>query len=126
VVGDQGGPCQEQEEEGSLMNPRAATEDDGSNFAELLGKFGSNVNIEKRQRAERLASMRPSDKRRRRGPPRAHQFNVRISTQTQTLAHAMCKAEGWSQADLVEAAIAALAKAKEGAKAKGHPKGKTT
>jgi predicted HicB family RNase H-like nuclease len=107
------------------MNPRTATEDDGADFAELLGKFHTHADIQKRHRAERLASMRPGDKRRRRGPPRAHQFNVRISTQTQTLAHAMCKAEGWSQADLVEAAITALAKAKEGAKAKGHTKGKT-
>ena len=126
MVGDQSGVRQDQEEEGRMMNPRAATEEEGADFAELLGRFGTHANIEKRQRAERLASMRPGDKRRRRGPPRAHQFNVRISSQTQALAHALCKAEGWSQADLVEAAIAALAKAKEGAKAKGHAKGKTT
>ena len=126
MVRNQGGARQDKEEEGGLMNPRAAHEEEGADFDKLLGAFGSHANIEKRHRAERLASMRPSDKRRRRGPPRAHQFNVRISTQTQTLAHAMCKAEGWSQADLVEAAIAALAKAKEGAKAKGHTKGKTT
>ena len=105
-----------------MMNPRANTEEEGAAFSELLGKFGTHANIEKRQKAERLASMRPGDKRRRRGPPRAHQFNVRVSTQTQALAHALCKAEGWSQADLVEAAITALAKVKEDAKAKENRK----
>jgi len=108
-----------------MMNPRAATEEEGADFAELLGKFGTHANIEKRQRAERLASMRPGDKRRRRGPPRAHQFNVRVSSETQKLAHGLCKSQGWSQADLVEAAIVALAKAKQEEKAKENRKRKT-
>jgi len=106
------------------MNPRAATEDEGAQFAELLGKFGTHANIEKRQRAERLASMRPGDKRRRRGPPRAHQFNVRITSETQKLAHELCKSQGWSQADLIENAVLALAKAKEDTKSKASRKGR--
>ncbi|HRN87905.1 MAG TPA: hypothetical protein PK271_04825 [Hyphomicrobium sp.] len=88
------------------------TEDDGSAFQELLGGFGAHANPAKRARAERLATMKPNDKRRRRGPPRLRQFNVRVTEQTQAIAAKLCEAEGWSQADLVEAAIAALAKAK--------------
>jgi hypothetical protein len=87
-------------------------EEDGSAFGELMGAFGSHANVEKRHKAERLAAMRPTDGRRRRGPARKHQFNVRISDETQMLATKLCKKEGWSQPDLVEAAIAALAKQK--------------
>jgi hypothetical protein len=126
VVRNQGGARQDKEEEGGLMNPRAAHEEEGADFDKLLGAFGSHANIEKRHRAERLASMRPSDKRRRKGPPRTHQFNVRITSQTQALAHALCKEKGWSQADLVEAAILALAKAKEDTKPKASRKRGTT
>lgn len=86
------------------------TDEDGSAFQELLGGFGTHANVEKRARAERRAAMKPNDRRRRRGPPRVHQFNVRISAQTQSLAAKLCKAKDWSQADLVEAAISALAK----------------
>lgn len=88
------------------------TEEDGSAFQELLGSFGSHSDVEKRARAERMAALKPNDKRRRRGAPRQHQFNVRITEMTQALASKLCQAEGWSQADLVEAAIAALAKQK--------------
>jgi hypothetical protein len=35
-----------------------------------------------------------------------------VSQETQALATKLCEIEGWSQADLVEQAIAALAKAK--------------
>jgi hypothetical protein len=87
-------------------------EEDGSAFGELMGAFGSHANVEKRHKAERLAAMRPTDGRRRRGPARIHQFNVRISDETQMLATKLCKEERWSQPDLVEAAIAALAKQK--------------
>lgn len=87
------------------------SEEDGSEFAALLGGFGTNTDIDKRARAERMA-MRPNDKRRRRGPARVHQFNVRVSDQTQSLARKLCSANDWSQADLIETAIAALAKQK--------------
>ena len=87
-------------------------EEDGSEFDALLGSFGTHTNVEKRARAERMAAMRPNDRRRRRGPPRVHQFNTRISDGTQSLVGKLCKAEEWSQSDLVEAAIAALAKQK--------------
>ena len=87
-------------------------EDDGSDFAALLGGFGTHADVDKRARAERMAAMRPNDKRRRRGAARAHQFNVRITEATQALAQKLCKLEDWSQADLVEAAIAALAQQK--------------
>lgn len=87
-------------------------EEDGSAFGELLGAFGTHANVEQRHKAERLAAMRPNDRRRRRGPARVHQFNVRISDQTQLLATKLCKLEGWSQPDLIEAAIASLAKQK--------------
>ena len=87
-------------------------DDDGSDFAALLGSFGTHADVDKRARAERMAAMRPTDKRRRRGPARAQQFNVRITEATQSLAQKLCKLEGWSQADLVEAAIATLARQK--------------
>jgi hypothetical protein len=85
---------------------------DGSEFEALLGSFGTHTDVDKRARAERMATMRPNDGRRRRGPARPHQFNVRITDLTQALERKIRKAEGWSQSDLVEAAIAALAKQK--------------
>jgi hypothetical protein len=87
-------------------------EEDGSEFEALLGGFGTHTDVEKRARAERMAAMRPNDGRRRRGPVRAHQFNVRITNLTQSLAKKLCEGNDWSQADLVEAAIAELAKQK--------------
>ena len=87
-------------------------EDDGSEFAALLGSFGTHADVDKRARAERMAAMRPNDKRRRRGPARAKQFNVRITDATESLAQKLCELEGWSQADLVETAIATLARQK--------------
>jgi hypothetical protein len=86
-------------------------DEDGSEFEALLGSFGTHTDVDKRARAERMA-MRPSDGRRRRGPSRPHQFNVRITDLTQSLAKLLCEANDWSQADLVEAAISALAKQK--------------
>ncbi len=88
------------------------SEDDGAAFQQLLGSFGAHANPAKRARAERLATMKPTDKRRRRGQARLRQFNVRVTQETQVLATKLCEAEGWSQADMVEAAIVALAKAK--------------
>ena len=87
-------------------------EDEHQNFAELLGAFGSNANLERRGRAERRAAMRPDDKRRKKGSVRDTQLNVRVRASVSELARAICKAEDWSQADLVEHAIEALAKQK--------------
>ena len=84
---------------------------DGSDFSALLGAFGSHADPAKRAHAERLASMAPTDKRRARAKPtRAHQYNVRVSAETLRIATELCEKMKWSQADLVEAAIAALHK----------------
>jgi len=87
-------------------------DEDGREFEALLGGFGTHTDVEKRARAERMAAMRPNDGRRRRGPVRAHQFNVRITDLTRSLAKKLCEANDWSQAELVEAAIAEFAKQK--------------
>jgi hypothetical protein len=95
--------------------------EDGSDFAALLGAFGSHVDIAKRAKAERLAAMKPGDGRRKRIATRTNQFNTRVSNRTVTLAQRLIEefsrrdGKKWSQADLVERAIAALA-ATEGIK----------
>lgn len=94
-------------------------EDYDTNFSELLGAFGSHANIEKRQKAERLAAMKPDDGRRKRGVGRDHQFNVRVAKETVALAQQLIEmlserdGRKWSQADFLEAAIAALVKAEK-------------
>jgi hypothetical protein len=96
------------------------TEEDGTAFSELLGAFGSHANLEKRAKAERLAAMKPGDGRRKKGPTRTVQFNVRISEHAKAQADALLKEFGdrdgksWSQADLIEHALAVLAKQKRG------------
>jgi hypothetical protein len=87
-------------------------EEANQNFNELLGAFGSNANVDRRARAERRAAMKPDDKRRKKGPARDTQLNVRVRRSVSDLARDICKAESWSQADLVEKAIEALAKQK--------------
>ena len=87
-------------------------EEEDQNFRELLGAFGSHANVERRARKERRAAMKPDDKRRKKGPVRDTQLNVRVRGSVSDLAREICKAESWSQADLVENAIEALAKAK--------------
>jgi hypothetical protein len=82
------------------------------NFRELLGAFGSNADVDRRARAERRAAMKPDDKRRKKGSARDTQLNVRVRRSVSELARELCKAESWSQADLVEKAIEALAKQK--------------
>ena len=78
-----------------------------------LGGFGTHTDVEKRARAERMAAMRPNDGRRRRGPARAHQFNVRITDLTQIAGEEALRGRTTGhKPDLVEAAIAALAKQK--------------
>lgn len=85
--------------------------DDGDDFAKFLGEWGSHANGTKRAHAERLASMAPTDKRRKRAKPvRPHQYNVRVSNETQAMASELCVRHGWSQADLIAAAIAELHK----------------
>jgi hypothetical protein len=75
----------------------------------LLGAFGSHAEPAKRAHAERLASMAPTDKRRKRIKPlRPKQFNVRVSEETLAMATSVCELRKWSQGDLVEAAIVAL------------------
>ncbi|MFA5949355.1 MAG: hypothetical protein WC807_03640 [Hyphomicrobium sp.] len=63
--------------------------EDGSDFGALLGAFGSHANIEKRAKAERLAAMKPSDGRRKKGPARRNQFNVRVDDETLARAQAL-------------------------------------
>ncbi len=96
--------------------------EDGSEFAALLGGFGSHGNPKRRAKAERMAAMKKNDGRRQRKVTRPHQFNVRVDDDTKALAQALIdkfNAEGregsdkWSQADIVIAAIAALAKAEK-------------
>ena len=96
-----------------------AFEDDGSDFAALLGGFGSHANLQKRAKAERLAALKPGDGRRKRVAIRTNQFNTRISDEalalSQNIIDALSARDGrkWSQADLVEAAIVALAKSEK-------------
>lgn len=94
-------------------------QEDGSAFNELLGEFGKHGDREKRAKAERLAMMKPGDGRRNRGVKRPHQFNVRVSDTTKALADEIIKkfaardGRTWSQADLVEHAIAILAQSQQ-------------
>jgi hypothetical protein len=93
--------------------------EDGSDFNALLGSFGSHANIKKRAKAERKAALKPTDGRRMRVAVRTNQFNARISDEALALAQKCIDAMSardsrkWSQADLVEAAIAAFAKAEK-------------
>jgi hypothetical protein len=97
----------------------ADTDDDGSQFQQLLGGFGTHTNIERRKKAERLASMKPDDGRRRRAT-RTNQFNVRVDDETMEFAKMLIDKfserdkRKWSQADLVILAIGELAKAQKG------------
>src|SRR5262245_56307900 len=97
------------------------TEDDndGSQFEQLLGGFGTHTDIEKRKKAERLASMKPDDGRRR-GATRTNQFNARVGDETIALAKMLIEnfsardKKKWSQADLIIFAIGELAKTQKG------------
>jgi hypothetical protein len=90
-------------------------EEDGSNYQKLICGFRSHANIEKRQKAERLAAMKPNDGRRKRVKEPRAQFNVRIKEESVALAKLLIEKlsardkRDWSQSDLVEAALAALA-----------------
>jgi hypothetical protein len=96
----------------------AEPEDDGSQFEQLLGGFGTHTNLEARKKAERLASMKADDGRRRRAT-RTHQFNVRVDDETMGFAKVLLEQfsardnRKWSQADLVILAIGELAKAQK-------------
>ena len=91
--------------------------EEGSDFVALLGAFGTHGNLEKRAKAERLAAMKPGDGRRKRVATRTNQFNTRVGDRTIELAQRLIEefslrdGKKWSQADLVERAIAALAEA---------------
>jgi hypothetical protein len=91
--------------------------EEGADFAELLGAFGTHANLEKRAKAERLAAMKPSDRRRKRVATRTNQFNTRVGDRTIELAQLLIEefsrrdGKKWSQADRLERAIAALAEA---------------
>jgi len=99
----------------------AETEDDndGSQFQQLLGCFGTHTNLEGRKKAERLAAMKPDDGRRR-GATRTNQFNARVADETIALAKMLIEKfsardkKKWSQADLIIFAIDELAKAQKG------------
>jgi hypothetical protein len=94
-------------------------QEDGSAFNELLGEFGKHGDREKRAKAERLAMMKPGDRRRKRPVTRPNQFNVRISDAAKALADELIKqfaardGHAWSQADLVEHAIEVLAQSQQ-------------
>jgi ribosome-binding protein aMBF1 (putative translation factor) len=81
------------------------------NFNELLGTFGSHANVNSRARRERRASMKVDDKRRKKGDARDTQLNVRVRESVSNLVRKICKDKSWSQADLIENAIEALAEA---------------
>lgn len=90
--------------------------DDGSDFAALLGSFGSPANkqrLEKRAKAERMAALKKGDGRRNRAVTRPHQFNVRVDDETLRLTKALAAKLNGSHADIVIMAIAALAKAEK-------------
>src|SRR5262245_1817690 len=97
----------------------AEQQKDGSDFSELLGAFGKHGDRGKRAKAERLAMMKPGDGRRNRGVKRPNQFNVRVSDATEGLADELIKqfsardGRTWSQADLIEHAIAVLAQSQQ-------------
>ena len=88
-------------------------DDTSANFKELLGAFGSNADVGRRARAERRAAMQPGDKRRKKGAVRDTQWNTRIRQSVAEIGRSLCKAQGWSQADLTEHAIEALHKSLE-------------
>jgi len=95
-----------------------AEEEYNTDFDKLLGSFGAHANIEKRRKSERLAAMQPSDGRRKK-IGRDRQFNVRITKESFALAQHLIEklsardGRKWSQADFLEAAITALAKAEK-------------
>lgn len=92
------------------MKHDESSEDDGSAFDRLLGVFRSNAAPERRARSERMASMKPTDKRRASGPARVRQYNVRISDKHHELAHLLATQAGLSNAEIVEDGIEFLAK----------------
>ena len=67
-----------------------ADEEYDTNFNQLLGSFGAHANIQKRQKAERLAAMEPDDDRRKKAG-RSRQFNARITDKSFALAHLLIK-----------------------------------
>jgi hypothetical protein len=91
----------------------AELSEDGSDFAALLGGFGSHANKQKRAKAERMAALKKGDGRRNRVVTRPHQFNVRVDDETLRLTKALAAKLDASHADLVIMAIAALAKAEK-------------
>jgi hypothetical protein len=92
------------------------SDEEGGAFRKLLGAFGSHADVKRRQRAENIASMHPNDTRRKTAV-RTKQFNPRISERAiermRALIAKFSDRDGrrWSQADLIEYALAELAKA---------------
>ena len=89
--------------------------DECSNFAKVMGAFGSHSDIKRRTKAERLAAMQPGDGRRRKKGEK-HQFNTRVNDAVHALIAQLLETlnardgRKWSQPELVEAAMSALAK----------------
>lgn len=88
--------------EGMGMSEIDETTDD---FRALLGAFGSNASGDKRAKAERLAALKPGDGRRRRGPRRDCQFNVRITEAAKARADWLADTLDCSLADVIEKAL---------------------
>lgn len=84
--------------------------DDGASFGALMGAFGTHADPARRARAEKIASLKPSDKRRKKlaKPARSQQFNIRTTKQTIEMIDALKARNGWNNADAIEAAVAAL------------------
>jgi hypothetical protein len=104
MVRDQG----RAEEGGSVMSK---DEERIDNFRELLGAFGGNSNLSRRERREQRAGVDRTDGRRK--PPeqrREAQIAPRIKRSAHRLMLLLQKHEGWSQADLIENLVAEACK----------------
>jgi hypothetical protein len=88
------------------------TEEEGLGFiGALKERFAGKLDrAERRMQAERRAGETEGEKSRRKGPPKG-QLNVRASDQTRRLFEALCNHLGKSKTDVLELAIAELAKA---------------
>ena len=90
--------------------PEVDEEASSADMAAWLGKFGTHARVEQRARAERLASMRPDDKRRHRPVTKVAQLNVCVPPRTKALAHELSKTLKKSIPALLEELLEAAAK----------------
>jgi hypothetical protein len=96
-------------------------DNEGEDFFAVLGARvapEARQRVEQRMRRERRAGMTDAERGRRKGEPKL-QLNVRASSETRTLFEDLCQHLGKSKTDVMEMAIAALAKATPGFKRGG-------